>query len=254
MPDKRDLLVSIITPAYKAEKYIEETVRSVQRQTYPNWEMIIVDDCSPDKTHAVATEISQTDNRVRSLKQERNSGPAASRNVALQHANGRWIAFLDSDDLWLPQKLERQIAFHRSVNAKITFTEYRRISSNGESIGKVIRIPDRLDYRSLLGNTAIATSTVIVDRDKTGTFLMKDIYYDDFGCWLDLLRTGGFAFGFHEDLMRYRVLDHSVSRKKGHSALQVWNTYREVENLGIPASLFYFLSYALRGVLKYRKF
>lgn len=249
-----DNLVSIVTPTYKAANFVSETVRSVQAQTYANWEMLVVDDCSPDDTVRVVSRLAEDEPRLRLIRQSRNGGPAAARNAAIAAARGRWLAFLDSDDLWLPEKLERQIEFQRRHAAKLSYTEFRRISADGSKVGALVRVPARLSYRSLLGNTAIATSTVIVDRALAGDVRMKKIYYDDFGCWLDILRNGGFAVGLREDLMRYRVLGGSVSRNKRKSAVEVWRTYRSVEGLGALESLYYFSQYALRGALKYRRF
>ncbi|MDW8259669.1 MAG: glycosyltransferase family 2 protein, partial [Gammaproteobacteria bacterium] len=126
----------MITPAYRAAKFIAETIQSVQAQTYPDFEMLIVDDCSPDETAAVVARFAAEDPRIRLLRQSVNGGPAAARNRALMEARGRWIAFLDSDDLWLPEKLCRQLAFHRATDAALTYTAFRRISSDGSRLGR----------------------------------------------------------------------------------------------------------------------
>lgn len=247
-------LVSIITPAWKAASYIVETIASVQAQTYSNWEMLIVDDCSPDNTCEIIEELSAQDDRIRLIRRPENGGPARARNGALLHARGRWVAFLDSDDLWLPTKLATQLAFHKAQGGVISFTEYRRISSDSQRAGHLIRVPSRLTYDDLLSNTAIATSTVLIDRQLTGEFEMLPIYYDDFGCWLELLRSGGFAAGLNQDLMRYRVVEGSVSRNKWRSALEVWKTYRQVENLNIFRSTWHFSFYFFNALKKYRSF
>lgn len=248
-------LVSVITPAYRAAAVIGETIASVRAQSHQQWEMLIAEDCGPDDTRDVVRGWQEKDARIRLLPLERNGGPAAARNAALREARGRWLAFLDSDDLWLPEKLERQLAFHRaSPGAVLSFTGFRRISADGERTGRYVGVPPRLDYRRLLGNTAIATSTVIVDRAESGDFEMKKTYYDDFACWLALLKPGGVALGLNEDLMRYRVMDASVSRDKGNSARQVWRAYRQIEGLGRAASAWYFSQYAARAWLKYRRF
>lgn len=248
-------LVSIITPAYKAASVIGETIASVRAQSFADWELLIAEDCGPDETRDLVRGWQAQDSRIRLIELARNGGPAAARNAALREAKGRWLAFLDSDDLWLPEKLERQLAFHRGVpEAKLSFTGFRRISADGGRTGRYIAVPPRLDYRGLLANTAIATSTVIVDREQTGDFEMKRTYYDDFACWLALLKPGGIAAGLDEDLMRYRVMDASVSRDKGNSARQVWRAYRNVEHLGPVASAWYFGQYAARAWLKYRRF
>lgn len=247
-------LVSIITPAFNAARFVEATIASVKAQTYGNWEMLVVDDCSSDNTVEIVEQESARDSRIRLIRQIQNGGPAAARNLAIAAARGRWIAFLDSDDLWLPDKIGLQLEFQRSHAAKITFTEFRRISADGLRTGHLISIPKYITYRQLLGNTAIATSTVIVDRELSGEFRMKAMYYDDFGCWLDLLRSGDTALGLQRDLMRYRVVSQSVSRNKHNSALQVWHTYRAIENVGFLRAIWYFLSYAMHGCLKYRNF
>lgn len=249
-----DQLVSIITPAYKAAAYIGETIESVLAQTYPHWELLIANDCSPDNTAEVVQAYCERDSRIRLVNMAQNGGPAAARNAALSQAQGRWLAFLDSDDLWLPTKLEKSIAHARANNAAIVFTAFRRISAQGDQIGELVTVPKSLSYRQLLGNTAIATSTAIVDRSLSGPVVMRKTYYDDFDCWLQILKRGNMAYGLNEDLMRYRVLGQSVSRNKKKSALHVWRAYRDLEQLNLFQSMWYFAQYALRGLLKYRKF
>ncbi len=250
----QDELVSIITPAYKAAAVLPETISSVLAQTYPNWELLIADDCSPDGTRAVIEDWARRDARIRLVALPRNSGPAAARNAALSQARGRWLAFLDSDDLWLPEKLARSLAFARRHGAALVYTGYRRIDVDGQRTGQFIPVPPRLTYRQLLGNTAIATSTVLIDRRQTGDIQMPPVYYDDFVCWLGILKRGLAAWGLNEDLMRYRVLPKSVSRNKRRSAGEVWKIYRATEQLGRLAASWHFLNYASRALLKYRKF
>jgi glycosyltransferase involved in cell wall biosynthesis len=247
-------LVSIITPAFRAARFVGDSIQSAISQDYPKWEMLIVDDCSPDDTVERVEEWVRRDSRVRLIRQDRNGGPAAARNAALASSSGRFAAFLDSDDYWLPQKLSRQLDFMRSNGAAISFTGFRRISEDGGQIGRRLTVPERLTYTQLLGNTAIATSTVIIDRSITGPLEMRHVYYDDFVLWLSLLRRGHVAFGINEDLMRYRVVGKSVSRNKTKSAREVWKTYRKVEELGILRSAWCFANYSARGWLKYLRF
>jgi teichuronic acid biosynthesis glycosyltransferase TuaG len=247
-------LVSIITPAFRVASVINETIDAVIAQTYPHWEMLIADDCSPDETRAVVLERAKSDPRIKLVALAANGGPATARNAALEHATGRWIAFLDSDDVWLPEKLERSIAHAKKRKAGLVFTGFRRISADGRAIGRYVKVPDTLTYRQLLGNTAIATSTVVIDRQIAGDIRMRKTYYDDFDCWLQILKRGHDAAGLNEDLMRYRVMSQSVSRNKRHSALHVWRAYRNLERLNLPMSIWYFGRYAIRGMLKYRKF
>ena len=250
----RDGLVSIITPAWRAAAFIEATIASVIAQSYEDWELIVADDCSPDATRAVVAGWAAREPRIRLLEMPVNGGPAAARNGAIAVAAGRWLAYLDSDDQWLPGKLERQLAFHAGHDTALTYTGFRRISGDGAQLGHYIGVPARLDYNRLLGNTAIATSTVLLDRWRTGAVTMKRVYYDDLACWLDVLRDGGIAYGLDEDLMRYRVVGGSISRNKKKSALEVWRTYRDVEGLGLIRSTVSFAGYAVRGYLKYRRF
>ena len=250
----REALVSIITPAYNASATLPETITSVLAQTYPTWELLIADDCSTDMTCAVIDEWAGRDARIKRVALPQNSGPAGARNAALSQAQGRWVAFLDSDDLWLPEKLARSLDFARSQGAALIFTGYRRIDALGQRTGRLIPVPPRLIYRQLLGNTAIATSTVLIDRNQTGDVYMANVYYDDFVCWLDILKRGLTAHGLNQDLMRYRVMPSSVSRNKRRSAKEVWKIYRATERLGLVSASWYMLNYSIRGLLKYRKF
>lgn len=247
-------LVSIITPAFKAAAVVEQTMASVLAQTHTNWEMWVVDDCSPDDTRAVVATWCQRDPRIHLIALARNGGPAAARNAALAAATGDWLAFLDSDDLWPPDKLTRSLTHAKASGAALVYTGYRRISADGQTTGRYIAAPPTLTYRQLLGNTAIATSTVLIDRRQTGDIRMASVYYDDFVCWLGLLQRGLRASGLNEDLMRYRVMGQSVSRNKRNSAKQVWRIYRQNEKLNLLQAAWYFLNYAVRGWLKYRHF
>ena len=248
-----DTLVSIVTPAYTAGRFIAETIHSVLAQTHNNWELIIVDDGSPDDTCSIVEQISREDCRIRLIRQRRNLGPSVARNRGLEAASGRYIAFLDADDLWLPQKLERQIQFMGDVNAAISFTAFRRISETGDRCGRLIRIPERLTYGQLLRNTAIAASAVLIDRGLTGAFQMSMAPCDDYFLWLEFLRRGFVAHGLQEDLMRYRVVEASCTRNKRKNALNVWRTYREI-GLSKTYAAWCFTNYAIRAWLKYSRF
>ena len=247
-------LVSIITPAYKAARFVGDAIKSAIAQDHRNWEMIVVDDLSPDDTAARVNEWAQADPRIKLIKQPVNRGPAAARNTSLAHSSGRYVAFLDSDDYWLPGKISSQLEFMRAKDAAVSFTAFRRISEDGSRVGRLISVPSEMKYSQLLGNTAMATSTVIIDRSITGPIEMKPVYYDDFVLWLSLLRQGHIAVGLNEDLMRYRVVGKSISRNKKKSAAEVWKTYRTVEGLGLPRSAWCFFNYSARAWLKYSRF
>lgn len=247
-------LVSIITPAYKAEYFIGETINSVLSQTYPNWELLVADDCSPDGTSVVVSAAKNIDKRIQLVKCERNGGPAAARNRALAHARGRWIAFLDSDDLWLPTKLEESISFAKKHNLPFVFTGYRRVSFDCSVVGRYVSVPEKLTYNDLLSNTAIATSSVLIDRAQIQKIVMEDVYYDDFVCWLHILKRGFTAHGLNKDLLRYRIVPNSFSRCKVKSAIEVWKIYRSVECLGRAHSFIVFCGYMFNAFRKYVRF
>ncbi len=248
-------LVSIITPAYNAARFIEQTIDSVRAQTYPHWEMWIADDGSKDDTVERVRRKCQEDPRVRLVTLPGNSGPAHARNAALERATGRFVAFLDSDDMWLPTKLERQLAHIERFQAPISFTAYRRVSQDGQTVGRLVEVPQSVTYSGLLKHNVIACLTAMVDTAKTGPIRMVAEGYDDFILWLAILRkVGGRAFGLNEDLARYRVVGGSVSHKPVRAAGWVWNIYRNVEKLSLPHALYVFGNYVVRVLLKKRRF
>lgn len=252
---KMNSIVSIITPAYNAEKFIADTIRSVQAQTHPHWEMIIVNDCSKDGTSETVKKLATQDSRIKFIEHQQNGGPAEARNTALAHATGEYIAFLDSDDLWLPHKLRSQLEFMTKNDYAFTFTAYKRIRETNGPTGKLITVPKQIRYDGLLKNTAIATSTVMIDRKKVGPLKMvKGMGYDDFILWLDILKRGVTAYGLNEDFMRYRLVETSVSANKFKSAQWVWKIYREQEKLSLLKTFYCFINYGLRGYLKHRTF
>lgn len=247
-------LVSIIMPAYNSESFIREGIESVLSQTYRGWELLIANDCSQDNTAKIVQEYSATDDRIKLFHNEKNSGPAITRNNSINRAKGRFIAFLDSDDVWSPKKLEIQIGVMLDNSYVFTYTDYHRISENGMEAGKRICVPKQLNYFQLLRNTAIATSTVVLDIKAIGKIQMKETYYDDFVCWLEIMKRGFTAYRVNDDLLKYRVAAKSVSRNKLNSAIQVWKTYRTIEHLNFIMSLWYFSGYALNAFKKYKQF
>jgi teichuronic acid biosynthesis glycosyltransferase TuaG len=236
--------------AHDAEAFIAETIASVQAQTLGDWELLVADDASSDRTTAIVAAAAAEDPRIRLIRLEPNGGVARARNEALAAAQGRFIAFLDSDDLWLPQKLERQVAFMQRQDAAVSYTGYRRIDETGRRIGRLISAPPRLGYRELLQNTAIATLTGMVDTAKTGPICMAEARRDDYILWLSLLRRGFVAHGLQLDLARYRVVRGSLSSKPMRSAAWVWEVYRKVENLGRLQAAWCMLHYSVRAMLK----
>lgn len=245
--------VSIVTPAYRAAAYVGAAIQSVLAQTYKSWEMVVVDDGSPDETAEVVERFAKVDSRIRLVRQE-NGGAAVARQRALDETDGRYVAFLDADDYWLPEKLEMQLGFMVENKVAFSFTSFRRMSEDGSRVGRIIRAPKSLDYGQLLRNTAIATSTVMIDRAQTGPLQMRNTYYDDYALWLDVTRQGHVAWGLDADLARYRVVGGSVSRNKLRSAYWVWRLYRDIEKVPVGRAVLCFMSYAARAVVKYARF
>lgn len=241
-------------PAYNAAAFVDDSISAVLSQEYEDWELIVVDDRSTDETVQVVAKRAEQDGRLRLIVAEKNGGPAAARNIALAEASGRYLAFCDSDDFWLAAKLREQLKFMKTCGAPLSFTAFRRIEENGGAVGRLLHVPETVDYYQLLGNTAIATSSVVLDREVVGDVRMRETYYDDFVLWLSILKRGMIGYGLDRDLLRYRVVQGSWSRSKSNSAWRVWKTYREVEQLGLLRSAASFVSYAVHGYGKYRKF
>lgn len=245
-------LVSIIMPNYNSEKYLKETIDSVINQTYKNWELIIVDDCSNDASLAIISKYD--DNRIRILRNTSNSGAAVSRNYAIKESQGRWIAFLDSDDLWAENKLSSHIEFMVNNNLSFSFTNYSVINSDNELVTEFCPKLDIYDYKTILKHCYIGCSTVIYDKQQLGEILMpvEADKREDFACWLKILKSGVNAVCFHECLTTYRVHNNSVSSNKFKIIKYQWNVYRNIENLSFIKSSFYMIHWAVMGVLKYR--
>jgi teichuronic acid biosynthesis glycosyltransferase TuaG len=244
--------VSVITPAYNAAGLVGQAIRSLQTQTFPDWEMLIVDDCSTDNTVAVIEQFAMSDERIRLLRSPTNAGPASARNAALMVAKGRYVAFLDSDDLWLPRKLELQLAFMAENGAALSYTAYRRFQTHPELAGPLIAARPAFDYRALLKNPGMACLTVMVDRERTGLFSMPLVRHEDYALWLGLLRRGLESRGLNLDLARYRVSEASVSSNKLRSAKWVWDIYRNNEGLNLPYAGWCLAHYATNALRKRR--
>lgn len=233
-------LVSIVTPAYNCADFITETIRSVQNQTYTNWEMLIVDDCSSDHTREVIESISAQDPRVRYLCLETNSGAAMARTRAMQEARGEYIAFLDSDDLWLPEKLERQIAFMTENGYAFTSTAYEHVDDAGNPMGVVKKPAVRADYNRVLLDCPVGNSTVMYSVAKMGKFEVPNIRKrNDYALWLKMLKKEQYIWGMQEVLAQYRIRQDSISRNKLALVKHHWYLYREIEHLSVVRSAFH---------------
>ncbi|WP_025731159.1 teichuronic acid biosynthesis protein TuaG [Heyndrickxia ginsengihumi] len=245
-------LVTVITPSYNSSKTIKNAVRSVQQQTFRNWEMIIVDDCSNDDTRELLEAIEQSDERIRVHCLQENGGAAIARNIGLHQAKGRYVAFLDSDDCWKPEKLEKQLEFMQKNHYAFTFTSYELIDKDGTYLKKVVPAPRTITYNYLLKNTIVGTLTVMIDLEQVGAVQMPNIRTrQDFATWLAILKQGFVAYGLNEVLAEYRVgSEHSISKNKWKAARQNWFVYRQIEKLNWMKASWCFCHYAANAVLK----
>lgn len=208
-------LVSIITPSYKSERFISETLESVLAQTYQNWEIIIVDDVSPDNSNKIIEDYCKKDKRIKFIRLEKNSGPAVARNKAIEEAKGRYIAFLDADDLWKPEKLEKQIKFMQEKDCALSYSAYETMSEEGILQNKCINPPLKISYKDLLKSNYIGCLTAIYDSQKVGKVYMPNIIKrQDYGLWLKILKKTDFAYAVNESLAIYRIMSNSVSSNK----------------------------------------
>jgi len=244
-------LVSIITPLYNSSQFISDTIRSVLNQSYQNWEMIIVDDNSSDDSVEIINKIRQNDIRIKLITLNINVGAAEARNVALRVTRGNYIAFLDSDDLWLPSKLEKQLLFMEKNNYAFSFTAFKRISENNDRTFNTIKAPNVINYKKYLKNTVIGSSTVVINKKLTGYFEMPNIRSShDMALWLDIFKRGFKAYGLNEILAYYRVVSNSNTSKKLSAIKDVWKVYRNIENLNFIYSIYNFIHYAINASLR----
>jgi teichuronic acid biosynthesis glycosyltransferase TuaG len=246
-------LVSIITPLYNAERTIAETIASVQQQSWTTWEMLIVDDCSTDRSAALVQAMAQADPRIRYSCLAVNSGAAAARNEGLRLAAGRFIAFIDSDDLWLPEKLTQQIAFMQTNQAAFSFTEYSMFNDSGTVLKDRVASPRRIDFFGLVSGQAIMCSSVIIDRSMTGPFQMPPIRSgQDYATWAQLLREKiPYAWNTGEVLARYRKQDQSLSANKLKAFKRTWHINRSLLGLNWFYATFCIMIYGVRWIHKH---
>jgi glycosyltransferase involved in cell wall biosynthesis len=245
-------LVSVIMPAFNSEDFISRAIDSILRQTFEDWELIVVDDFSLDSTKKIVDEYAELDRRVKLVELKDNAGAAAARNVAIMAAKGRYISFLDSDDSWLPTKLEKQLSFMKNNDIAFSYSAYEKIDIQGSVVGKV-NVPKKVCYQDLLKVCSIGCLTVMYDTEKLGKVYMPLIRKrQDVGLWLRMLRDIPYAYGLDEVLAQYQLRPNSISSNKLSAASYTWRLYRDVEKLSMPVAAYYFAHYAFNGVLRTR--
>jgi len=250
-----NVLISIITPCYNAEKYISQTIESVLVQTYQNWEMLIIDDCSKDNSFVIAKSFAEKDNRIKLIKLEQNSGATVARNKAIELSQGKYLAFLDSDDLWFPEKLEKQINFMLGNDCDFSFTRYEHIDENGNSLGVIAKIIKKLTYKKMLFHDWVGCLTVIYKQDLSNKIygpILKNC--NDYALFLQILRHAKNAMGYNENLAKYRILNKSLSRNKFGKVSFFIEMMTKYEKQNIVFACFYMLTNQLIKFLwKYEK-
>lgn len=246
-------MVSIVVPVYNAARYIRKTIDMVCEQTYKDWELILVDDASSDKSAEIISDIIESSGkRIRLIRKERNAGAAEARNTGIDASAGRYIAFLDADDVWMPDKLEKQIAFMEKTGASFAFHSYEFGNELARPTGKIVHVPETMKFRQALSRTVIFTSTVMFDTEKIDMEIihMPDVPSEDTATWWRILKSGIIGYGLDENLAIYRRPPKSLSSNKLIAIERIWFLYRNIANLSVLESLFYFGGWALRATLR----
>lgn len=251
METTKQPLITVVMPNYNGHRFVEQAIDSVLNQTYPYFELLVVDDCSKDDSLQLIQQKAQSDDRIRVIALEHNAGVANARNVGIKEAKGEFIALLDNDDLWTEDKLERQLSIAQK-GADIVYCSYDFIDEENRSIKKPFVVPPQTNFNKMLASSVISCSTSFIK-----TKLMQahpfnpDFYHEDYVLWMELLRVCPTAYGDQKVLMHYRQVTGSRSNKKGKVAKERWNTYRRALKLNAVTSAWAFVRYAVNGVMKY---
>lgn len=241
-------LVSIVVPVYNAGKYIEKTIEMVREQTYTEWELILVDDCSrDDSVERIEPFLSD---KIRLIKKERNEGAAEARNTGLEHMRGRYLAFLDADDVWRKEKLEKELNFMKEKDCAFCFTSYEFGDEEANGTGKVVKVPETLTFKQALPRTIIFTTTVLFDTEKIDKKLLRmpKVPSEDTATWWQILKAGYTAYGLNENLAIYRRPGKSLSSNKFVAIQRIWFLYRKQAGLSVIKSAYYFVMWAFLAV------
>ena len=257
MPQQNIILVSIITPVRNISRFLPNTIESVLQQTWKNWELILIDDVSTDgTTHEILKSYAKQDARIKPIFLKENIGPGRARNEGMKYASGSFIAFLDGDDLWTTDKLEKQVTFMINNEYEFSYTGYEKIDENGLPMNQVIRYSHTsLSYTDILKSCSIGCSTAMLDIRKTGKIYMPDIPREiwlsqDYVNWISIYKHIDHAWYLDEVLMKYRIHANALSRNKMKQAITQWKVYRIVANLSLVQAIYYFSHYAINGIFK----
>lgn len=246
-------MVSVIMPCYNMERFIADTIQSVIRQTFTDWELLITDDASTDRTVAIIQSWAEKDRRIQLFSvHPAHTGIAPARNLCIQKARGRFLAFLDADDLWHPDKLERQLDFMTEHHIAFSYTSYDCVDESGQSLNKTVNTAGDLDYKAYLRNTIIGCSTVMLDTEKTGPVTVPDFRTsEDAATWLAILKKGFKAYAIDTPLTSYKIRRKSASSNKLKASSDLWKVYRQNEKLPFFKAAFYFCCYAFHAIKKH---
>lgn len=245
---------SIIMPCHNGAKYIADSIRSVIAQIYTDWELIVIDDCSTDNSVEIVQQLAAKDSRIKLLKTEHPSGsPTLPRNIGIENAQGRFIAFLDCDDMWLPTKLENQLPLLENEKTAIAFSYYEKMDESGKRDNRIVRSPSTVTYSTLLKGNCIGNLTGVYDTIKVGKVLQKYIRHEDYVMWLQILNQGWIAQNTNSCEAVYREQKNSVSGNKLHVLCWVWNIYTNELKLSFLQSIYYFAFYMVKSILKFLK-
>ncbi|MEE1211731.1 MAG: glycosyltransferase family 2 protein [Treponema sp.] len=248
--------VSIIMPAHNAAKTIRDSIDSVISQTFTDWELLVINDSSTDETEKIVSEYVNKDKRIRLLHTDKSVGkPFYPRNIGIKAAEGKFIAFLDSDDVWLPKKLEHQLPLFEDKNTAIAFSYYEKFSTehNESNEDRVVMSPKIVSFKSALYGNPIGNLTGMYDTDKVGKIFYEDAGHEDYILWLTILKKGFVAKNTNTIEARYRVAEKSVSSNKRRAAFWTWNIYRKTLKFNVIKSVFCYSVYMVKGVFKYLK-
>lgn len=244
-------LVSIIMPCYNAERFIAQSIKSVLTQSYQNWELLITDDGSTDNSVEIIKKYCDQDDRISFIGLKNNQGTAIARNCSIKRSKGRFVAFLDSDDVWKNNKLEKQVKYMLDNDIAFTYSSYEIIDSCGKPLNKIINDAGVMTYNKYLRNTAIGCGTVVLDREKTGAFTSPIIKTSqDMALWLSIMKRGFKAYPVQGPLLEYRIIPGSATSNKFKAASDVWRVYRKIEHLSLFKSTYCFIGYAFNAVKK----